>query len=350
MILGRYSPRLFLMTTPCYDFNQLFTPPEDLSSQTSSSGSSIHASDLPIVREGGFLDPTGRTTRVFRHSDHKFEWTCEEFKNWCISQAEQWGYDVEYGGIGRATDPDPWGRDFSPSGEPLRATFTAIFRRRAHRHQPPATLVKNSVTGTSHQLILDIEHPAHSSSNKPLPLEDIRDAMQECFLDRREGNSIEVYDLWGDDTLAVACGGSLETLFASVDTLVCETNDWEWDSAGRSRWRRRIVWKGYTERQRELPEGTEMSPVEGENSQEEDYFFPEESSWNSQEGDDLSVWETGVAGSGTLDDHEASPSDGAWNRDVDGWGSPQGVQTELDDWGDWDEKQLGETKRDVSVW
>jgi hypothetical protein len=74
--------------------------------------------------------------------------------------------------------------------------------------------------------------------------------MQEYTLDRYDGNSIEGYDLWGDDALAVVCGDPLETLFASVDTLVWETSDWEWDGAGRCRWRR-IVWNGYTERQRE---------------------------------------------------------------------------------------------------
>ena len=336
------------MTTPCYDFNQLFTPPGDLSPQTPPPDSSIHACNPPIVREGGFLDPTGRTTRVFRHSDHKFEWTRDEFKNWCISQAEQWGYDVEYGGIGRAIDPDPWGRDLYPSGEPLRATFTAIFRRRADRHQPPTTLLHSE--RTSHQLILDVEHPAHPSSNRPLPLEDIRDAMQECILDRCDGNSIEVYDLWGDDALTVACGGSLEALFASVDTLVRETNDWEWDGAGRSRWRRRIVWNGYTERQTELSKMTEISPVDEDTSQEEGDFFPDESSWNNQEGCDQSVWETGIDNSKTLDDQEASPGGGAWNRDTDGWGSPQRVRSELDGWGDWDENQLGEVKGDGSVW
>lgn len=338
MILGRYSPRLFLMTTPCYDFNQLFTPPEDPTSQIPSSDVSSLAYNPTIVREGGFLDPTGRTTRVFRHDDHKFEWTRDEFKSWCISQAEQWGYDVEYGGIGRSIDPDPWRRDISPSGEPLRATFTAIFRRRADRHQPPTSLL-DSEASTSHKLILDIEYPAHPSSNKPLSLEDIRAAIEERILDRCDGNSIEVYDLWGDDALTVACGGSLETLFASVDTLVRETDDWEWDGAGRSRWRRRIVWNRYIERQRELPKGTEISLVDEGTSQEEYDIYPEESSWNNQEGGDQLVWETDdLAGGAILDDQGASPGEGAWNRNVHGWGSPQPVQTELDGWGDWDEK------------
>ena len=344
------------MTTPCYDFNQLFTPPEDPSSQIPSSSTSLHADNPTIVREGGFLDPTGRTTRVFRHSDHKFEWTRDEFKSWCISQSEQWGYDVEYGGIGRSIDPDPWRRDLSPSGEPLRATFTAIFRRRADRHLPP-TLLLDSDPRTSHTLILDIEHPAHPSSNKTLPLEDIRDAIQEGILDRRDGNAIEVYDLWGYDAVAVACGGSLETLFASVDTLVCEANDWEWDSTGRSRWRRRLVWNGYKERQREHPNRMEISPVSEDTPQEEDDISPEESTWSNQEGGDEWVWETGVdnnqpglAGGWILDDQEARPSEGAWNRNANGWGSPQPLQTELDGWGDWDENEVGEIKGDVSAW
>lgn len=33
----------------------------------------------------GFLDPTGRTERVFRHSDHKLEMTEQEFRDWCES-------------------------------------------------------------------------------------------------------------------------------------------------------------------------------------------------------------------------------------------------------------------------
>jgi hypothetical protein len=44
--------------------------------------------------------------------------------------------------------------------------------------------------------------------------------MQECILDRCDGNSIEIYELWGNDALAVACGGSLEMPFVSFDTLV----------------------------------------------------------------------------------------------------------------------------------
>jgi 3' terminal RNA ribose 2'-O-methyltransferase Hen1 len=44
--------------------------------------------------------PAGR----FRHSDHRFEWTREEFCAWCSRQCERFRYDVEYHAIG---DEDP---------------------------------------------------------------------------------------------------------------------------------------------------------------------------------------------------------------------------------------------------
>jgi 3' terminal RNA ribose 2'-O-methyltransferase Hen1 len=40
----------------------------------------------------------------FRHGDHRFEWTREEFRGWCARQCERSGYEVEYHAIG---DEDP---------------------------------------------------------------------------------------------------------------------------------------------------------------------------------------------------------------------------------------------------
>jgi len=39
-----------------------------------------------------------------RHSDHRFEWTRDEFGSWCTRQCERFGYEVEYHAIG---DEDP---------------------------------------------------------------------------------------------------------------------------------------------------------------------------------------------------------------------------------------------------
>ena len=52
----------------------------------------------------GFLDPTGRTERVFRHSDHKLEMTEQEFRDWCESAEGEFleggGDVVRHGGAG----------------------------------------------------------------------------------------------------------------------------------------------------------------------------------------------------------------------------------------------------------
>ncbi|KAK0570136.1 hypothetical protein OC861_000278 [Tilletia horrida] len=79
ILLGRYRPRLLVLTTPNYAFNVHF-PRTDT--------------------QPGVDDPTGRTERKFRHPDHKFEWTTEEFREWCERAAERFGYEVEIGGLG----------------------------------------------------------------------------------------------------------------------------------------------------------------------------------------------------------------------------------------------------------
>ncbi|KAI0714296.1 hypothetical protein C8T65DRAFT_738763 [Cerioporus squamosus] len=110
VILGAYRPRLLLLTTPSYTFNARFTAP-----------------DAPASARCGWRDPTGRTARVFRHHDHKFEWTVEEFGAWCAAVAEDWGYELaEVGGVGRAQETDEWGRDEALGW----ASQVAAFRRR----------------------------------------------------------------------------------------------------------------------------------------------------------------------------------------------------------------------------
>ena len=108
MLLGVYHPRLLLITTPSYTFNARFTAP-----------------DAPKSARNGYPDPTGRTSRIFRHSDHKFEWTVEEFTRWCEEAARQWSYEVEVSGVGSACEKDPWHRDESLG----KASQVAVFRR-----------------------------------------------------------------------------------------------------------------------------------------------------------------------------------------------------------------------------
>lgn len=46
----------------------------------------------------------GLSPGTLRHSDHRFEWTREEFRAWCARQCERFRYSVEYHAIG---DEDP---------------------------------------------------------------------------------------------------------------------------------------------------------------------------------------------------------------------------------------------------
>ena len=42
----------------------------------------------------------GLPAGAFRHADHRFEWTREEFRTWCVRQAERFGYTLEYAPVG----------------------------------------------------------------------------------------------------------------------------------------------------------------------------------------------------------------------------------------------------------
>jgi hypothetical protein len=201
------------------------------------------------------------------------------------------------------------------------------------------------------------------------------------------GNAVEVHDLWAHNALALACGGALETLFAAVDALVCGggggggegegggTRDWAWDGAGRSRWRRRVVWNAYTcaegERDREPPVWPETeTETEMEMEMETVPVADEDGTWEEEDGGSLEGSDLGVdqrldaemgvdepdlGWGAALGDHqvgigEAEGDWNRWNRGTDGWGSPLPVRAELDGWSDWDEGQVGEIKHDAGRW
>ena len=65
-------PQLVLITTPNRDYNQLF----------------------PTLTAG-----------KFRHNDHRFEWTRQEFQDWAQTQAQNHGYKVEFEDLGE-THPE----------------------------------------------------------------------------------------------------------------------------------------------------------------------------------------------------------------------------------------------------
>ncbi|KAF5340920.1 hypothetical protein D9758_012173 [Tetrapyrgos nigripes] len=211
VLLGVYHPRFFLITTPSYKFNARFTPPNS----------------APSVRAGqGFLDPTGRTDRIFRHDDHKFEWTPEEFKQYCEKEAAEWGYTVDIGDIGRPIEPDEWGRDTELGGASLVASFKRVDDPAVGRdslEQRARTLVKtlseqsNEVTADAdHELLADHFHSAHEQARKLDTMGDIGDIVK-AKMEEFSESFMRLDELWFERDVAIACGGWIEVLIKAIE-------------------------------------------------------------------------------------------------------------------------------------
>ncbi|KAH9063898.1 hypothetical protein EDB87DRAFT_1681047 [Lactarius vividus] len=198
ILLGNYAPRLLLLTTPSYDFNACFSAPGD--------------------RKWGFPDPTLRTDRVFRHDDHKFEWTVDECVAWCRAVAADWGYEVIIDGIGRSATKDPWGRD----GKKVRASQAVTFRRRegdewaTRRATRYAEWASGRVDGGQpHKLLATHHYEAHAAAEKPASREDIVAAIKVAVQNIGSAN-VTIFDLWREEPISSACGGWLEVLIDVV--------------------------------------------------------------------------------------------------------------------------------------
>ncbi|KAI0635802.1 hypothetical protein C8Q77DRAFT_1216357 [Trametes polyzona] len=204
VIFGAYHPRTVLVTTPSYTFNARFTAP-----------------DAPPEARSGWPDPTRRTARIFRHPDHKFEWTVEEFAKWCRGVAAEWGYDVELDGVGRAVEVDEWGRDEALGW----ASQIAAFRRRDGEGwaKKRAGLVDGLGilrTGNAHgehKRLATHRHPAHNAARRPQSLSAIGNLVVEKMVRLRE-TEIFLRELWFDrNDVAIACGGWIEVLVRAME-------------------------------------------------------------------------------------------------------------------------------------
>ncbi|KAJ4474327.1 hypothetical protein J3R30DRAFT_3507606 [Lentinula aciculospora] len=225
-LLGIYKPKYLLLTTPSYTFNTLFTSP--------SSGKEIRL-------RAGYADPTGRSERVFRHVEHQFEWTREEFGAYCEEVGRAWGYEVlEIGDVGRALERDEWGRDGCGG-----ASLVAMFKRidinvdREDIQRRARAFVLASSTQTPPTLVSKHIHPSHPSSKKPLSLCVIggivverirryyRHQFEYLYPPHHQKNQVERYhpssflrieDLWYEEKeISEACGGWIELLICAIE-------------------------------------------------------------------------------------------------------------------------------------
>lgn len=196
MLLGVYHPRFLLITTPSYTFNARFTAPS-----------------APKSARKGYPDPTGRTDRIFRHDDHKFEWTVDEFQSWCEEVAVRWGYEVKTSGIGRALEVDEWGRDDELGG----ATQVAIFERiDMEGREEEAWQLLTELRAEAHNLLATHRYSAHPEAKQPRPFTEIGLAVKKKMEDFRE-SFVRVEEIWFEQDIAILCGGWIEMLVRAVE-------------------------------------------------------------------------------------------------------------------------------------
>ena len=198
-----------LLSTPSYDFNARFIAP-----------------DAPLTARSGWPDPTGRTERVFRHADHKFEWTREQFARWCADVAAQWGYTVEIDGVGHAAETDEWGRDDGLGC----ASQTAAFTRKDGEEDVTKRLERWTAAddawkangcpgqgpdGGAHRRIDVHQHAAESAAQKPKPLADVGALVVDKLAEYSE-TAVPLPEMWFDRAVGRACGGWVDWLVRAV--------------------------------------------------------------------------------------------------------------------------------------
>ncbi|QRV89701.1 methyltransferase domain protein [Ceratobasidium sp. AG-Ba] len=314
VLLGQYRPRLLILTTPNYTFNARFHPPG--------------------VARKGFLDPTGETDRVFRHSDHKREWTVPEFTEWCHEAANRFEYDVTLDGVGVPTEPDPFGRELG------YASQTAVFVRRDRGVDalPLANLSLSETWSPSpdppHKLVAQRKFDVDPRAGHPESSRTIRDALVYLMQMRGEGE-LTFGELWSE--LAMPCGGSVAALVnalmekgGSDDVYASQESDLE-DTIGQwsilpprnpnnytqPRWDRVVVWSGF---QPELFGNEERSSEDehlGTGGDIEVEYASDEGSANDTRDDDKPALANGGGWGGTGWGEWDTDQAGAWGESED---------------------------------
>lgn len=209
--LGTYRPKLMLVSTPNFDFNSKF-PDHD----------ALHDD----CHKRGFADPTGRTDRVFRHSDHKVEMTAKEFRSWAQAAAADWGYEVEVSGVGMSSAPSYYPAMEGRSPRPIYASQTAVFRLTTGVPMRSPRSVRTvdlpfargvSEAAHPHRLAAKFIHPAtlKPAPSAPLSPAQVEQAVTEAFTHVSVPN-VSLTELWGLPGIAAACAGSKRHLVSCL--------------------------------------------------------------------------------------------------------------------------------------
>ncbi|XP_032380889.1 small RNA 2'-O-methyltransferase isoform X2 [Etheostoma spectabile] len=122
VVFGYMTPVAVIVSTPNFEFNHLFHQPAG-----------------------------------FRHSDHKFEWTRAEFKSWALKVCLEYGYAVEFTGVGQA-----------PPGQQERVGFCSqigVFRRLEGRQNGNMSFGDDAEDVFQYTLLYSINYPSLHNNN-----------------------------------------------------------------------------------------------------------------------------------------------------------------------------------------
>ncbi|KAK3841868.1 MAG: hypothetical protein J3R72DRAFT_444562 [Linnemannia gamsii] len=127
VVLGTLKPKLVIVSTPNAEFNIYF----------------------PQLNYG-------TPKSIFRNDDHRFEWTRQEFQDWCDPAAAKYGYEVKYTGTGALPGYNP---------EVGLCTQFAVFHIQNHTQQPTPESPKTSAVDQPYHLYSRIEHPTYKEEH-----------------------------------------------------------------------------------------------------------------------------------------------------------------------------------------
>ena len=104
-VLGRMQPRCLLVSTPNIEYNTAIRA----------------AAAAAAAATDGTTDAADAVDSVeLRNSDHRFEWTRDDFRAWADSLAVSFGYSVSFDGVGVLEGAEALGH----------ATQVAVFERK----------------------------------------------------------------------------------------------------------------------------------------------------------------------------------------------------------------------------
>ncbi|CEH11679.1 Uncharacterized conserved protein HEN1/CORYMBOSA2 [Ceraceosorus bombacis] len=228
ILLGMYKPKLLIITTPDYNFNVNFHPE---------------------LGAGGFSDPTGRTDRRFRHDDHKFEWTSQEFQQYCNGVASEHGYTVSFGGVGSVGPTSPEDSPFATQGAIFERGHQLTSRDTLQQESPsecglPAFLFPQSSTASHHEpggalttfwtRRFDSHTQrtiCHEEQDKVEKLRVVKSAVLQFFAEEAEApvlsakashitvSRLLLWSVWIDDPIRALCGGRVGVLIDALQLL-----------------------------------------------------------------------------------------------------------------------------------